>query len=77
MNRPRTGTPITSQRLMAGVVHHHKPGGAYLKARSSEHPLKRYLRSSRNRKAPITLPSTPFDHRDDKRADCAAHRGQP
>lgn len=63
MKLARTGTPITSQRLMAGVITHHKPGGAYLKARYSEHPLKRYLRSSRNRKAPITLATTPFDHR--------------
>jgi len=63
MKLARTGTPITSHRLMAGVVHHHRHGGDYLKARSAEHPLKRYLRSSRNRKAPITLPSTPFDHR--------------
>jgi hypothetical protein len=77
MKLARTGTPITSHRLMAGVLSHHKPGGPYLNARSAEHPLKRYLRSSRNRKAPITLPSAPFDHKDDKRADCAAHRGQP
>jgi len=63
MTLPRTGTPITSQRLMAGIVTHHKPGGAYLKARSNEHPLKKYLQNSRLRKAPITLPSTPWSER--------------
>jgi hypothetical protein len=60
MKLARTGTPITSQRLMAGVITLHRPGGAYLKARATEHPLKKYLRSSRLRKAPITLPTTPF-----------------
>jgi hypothetical protein len=63
MKLARTGTPITSQRMMAGVVTLHRPGGAYLKARSTEHPLKKYLRSSRLRKAPITLPSMPWDKR--------------
>ena len=63
MKLARTGTPITSQRLMAGVITLHRPGGAYLKARASEHPLKKYLRSSHNRKAPITLASTPWSAR--------------
>lgn len=64
--KPRTGTPATIHSVMAGVLRGGPFGGQYRKARDRQHPLKNLLQNSRHRKAPITLATSPFDHRDDR-----------
>jgi hypothetical protein len=56
-------THTTSQSLLIGVLSHKPLNDEFSQVR--RHPLKLILQNSRNRKAPITLPSAPFDHRDD------------
>jgi hypothetical protein len=62
---PRTGTPITSHGFLDGVIRPRKPFGCFVGAHSKP-KIKLRLQNSRNRKAPITLPNIPFDHRGDK-----------
>lgn len=64
--KPSAGVPITSHSLMTGVIRGTAFGGQYRKAREKQHPLKNLLQNSRHRKAPITLATTPFDHRGER-----------
>lgn len=58
----RTGTPVTSHHLLEGVLKPRKEFGCFVRAHEKP-SIKLKLQNSRNRKAPITLATTPFDHR--------------
>lgn len=58
----RTGTPTTSHHLLEGVLKPRKEFGGFLRAHEKP-AIKLKLQNSRNRKAPITLATTPFDHK--------------
>ena len=58
----RTGTQITSHNLLEGVLKPRKEFGCFVRAHKKP-TLKLKLQNSRNRKAPITLATAPFDHR--------------
>lgn len=64
--KPRTGSHVTAHKVMNGVVYGRPYGGPYRIARDTAHPLKLVLQNSRQRKAPITLATSPLDHRDDR-----------
>lgn len=59
----RTGTPTTPHHLLEGIKGGAEYGGPYREANEKQGPLKKRLQGSRNRKAPVTLATTPFDHR--------------
>lgn len=60
-----TGTPITSHGLLDGVIRPRRHYGAFKRRHDRQTTIKLRLQNSRKRKAPITVPSTPFDHRGD------------
>ena len=57
-------THTTTHHLLFGVLSHKPLNDEF--SQVTRHPLKLILQNSRNRKAPITLPSAPFDHRDER-----------
>lgn len=59
-----TGTPATPHKMLEGVIRPRKTFGNFVRAHNKP-SLKLRLQNSRNRKAPITLATTPFDHRSD------------
>lgn len=60
---PRIGTPITSHGLLDGVIRQRRHYGQVKLRHERQTTIELRLQNSRNRKAPITLPQTPFDHR--------------
>ncbi len=60
MKLAHTGTPITSHKLLDGVIRKHRHYGQIKRRNDRQTTIELRLQNSRNRKAPITLPTMPF-----------------
>lgn len=59
----RTGTPATPHKMLDGVIRKRRHYGQIKRRHERQTTIELRLQNSRNRKAPITLATTPFDHR--------------
>lgn len=62
----RTGIPLTSHKMLDGVIRPLRHYGQFKYRHERQTTIKLRLQNSRNRKAPITLATAPFDHKDDR-----------